>query len=684
MQMIGQLQDVIFLCDPVTLKFTYATEGALEQLGYTMDELRQMTVLDVSTAFDEATYRALIAPLLDGTLPTVNFEMTHSLPDGTVLPIDVTLQTVRDDNVVQIAVVIRDLTEHHELTSELRISEALNRAVLETALDGIILFEVDGSIRSLNSAAERMFGWKAEDIVGNSVNLLMPQLYHPDPERILRHGDEETDDPIVGISNEVEGLHRDGTNFAIRISISEIRLPGEHVFAGIIDDISEQKRVERELELKNVELKSASWIDHVSLRILRSLSGLQDDHGTHELVSILAEETGYRPLAIYIYDVHRGSLNLAAAIGLTQTQSDASFNIGEGVIGEAARRREPIVSYSPTSILFQPDGETELPVPATVFAAPLIVGDRLIGVLAGASAVRFGDREQDWISMIADQVAVGLNSQRRYWELRAISNTLNERNRRIEEQNEELQRVSTYKSQFLATMSHELRTPLNAIIGFSEALKDGLFGELDVRQSDYLGEIYESGHHLLSLINDVLDLSKVEAGKMTLDVRPVALTILLKNAMNIVQGRAFESKVGLSKQIQDDIGLVHGDEQILRRIVYNLLSNAIKFTPAGGSVELSAALVGDEVEIAVTDTGIGIAPEDIERLFVPFEQLDSGLDRRFEGTGLGLAIVKTLVELHGGTVGVLSEVGEGSRFSIRIPRYAPSLNSESMLGELTY
>lgn len=217
-------------------------------------------------------------------------------------------------------------------------------------------------------------------------------------------------------------------------------------------------------------------------------------------------------------------------------------------------------------------------------------------------------------------------------------------------------------------MSHELRTPLNAIIGFSEVLKDGLLGELPAEQLDYTTEIYNAGHHLLSLINDILDLSKIEAGKMELDIESMELAPLIDNAITMVKGQAAAHGLEVGSHLDPSVSTIDADARKLRQIVYNLLSNAVKFTPSGGTVDVDVVANGPDVEIAVTDTGIGISPDDQPKLFTAFEQLDSGVNRRFEGTGLGLATVKKLAELHGGSVGVSSEVGRGSRFWVRIPR----------------
>jgi signal transduction histidine kinase len=233
---------------------------------------------------------------------------------------------------------------------------------------------------------------------------------------------------------------------------------------------------------------------------------------------------------------------------------------------------------------------------------------------------------------------------------------------------EAAQAANQAKSDFLANMSHELRSPLNAIIGFSEVLEAGQAGELNEKQKEYSGEIRVSGLHLLALINDILDLSKIEAGKMTLDLVRADVPVLLASSLSIVREKALRHGIALESRIDPDLGAAEVDARKFKQMVYNLLANAVKFTPDGGRVLLAARrLALGFFEFSVSDTGIGIAEADLPRLFVPFEQLDGSLARKYEGTGLGLSMVKRLAELHGGTVGVSSELGKGSRFTVRLP-----------------
>jgi signal transduction histidine kinase len=297
---------------------------------------------------------------------------------------------------------------------------------------------------------------------------------------------------------------------------------------------------------------------------------------------------------------------------------------------------------------------------------------------AGAYGERIELRRRDELGGLADelngmaaslQASVQSLEQRVEERTRELATALAER----DEKGHLLEIASRHKSEFLANMSHELRTPLNAIIGFSQVLRQRLFGPVNEKQEEYLDDILASGHHLLSLINDVLDLSKVEAGQVELEVATFSLREALERGVVMVREPATERGVAVGLEPAPDVDLVDGDERRLRQVVFNLLSNAVKFTPQGGSVVVSSARVDGEVQVSVTDTGPGIATEDRERIFDEFQQTEVGVQQR-EGSGLGLALSKRLVELHGGRIWVESEPGHGSCFVFTLPIREASRN----------
>jgi signal transduction histidine kinase len=242
---------------------------------------------------------------------------------------------------------------------------------------------------------------------------------------------------------------------------------------------------------------------------------------------------------------------------------------------------------------------------------------------------------------------------------------------RVAEKTAQVELANRHKTEFLANMSHELRTPLNAIIGFSDVLRERMFGPLNAKQMEYVSDIHASGEHLLSLINDILDLSKVEAGRMELDVHAFDVRAALENCCTLIRERVLRHELRLSVEVAPDVGPWRGDERKFKQVMLNLLSNAVKFTPPGGEVNVRAWLEHDALLASVADTGIGIAAADIETIFQEFRQLPGPEQARSEGTGLGLALSRRLVALHGGSLTVKSAPGRGSVFTARFPRLVP-------------
>ncbi len=331
---------------------------------------------------------------------------------------------------------------------------------------------------------------------------------------------------------------------------------------------------------------------------------------------------------------------------------------GEGLMGRAAEMREPVQIPDIT----QP-GAYQSSVRDTLvrfgyhalLSVPLLREDEIIGSLSfnRKAPGEFPPEVVDVLKTFATQSALAIQNARLF--------------REIEDKSRQLEVASQHKSEFLANMSHELRTPLNAVIGFSEVLLQRMFGDLNDKQDEYLKDIYASGQHLLSLINDILDLSKIEAGRMELAPAPFHLPSALENAVTLVKERAARHGITLELDLDPGLGEIVGDERKVKQVLLNLLSNAVKFTPQGGRISLKAAQKDGAVEVAVTDTGIGIAPEDQAAIFEEFRQVGSDETRKQEGTGLGLTLAKKFVELHGGRIWVESELGRGSTFTFTLP-----------------
>jgi signal transduction histidine kinase len=291
----------------------------------------------------------------------------------------------------------------------------------------------------------------------------------------------------------------------------------------------------------------------------------------------------------------------------------------------------------------------------TMLAVPLMREGKPFGAmfLRRGEVRPFSEKQIALSTTFADQAAIAIQNVRLF--------------REIQEKSAQLEVANKHKSDFLANMSHELRTPLNAIIGFSEVLSEKMFGELNEKQADYMKDIHESGKHLLSLINDILDLSKIEAGRMDLEMSSFHLPTALSNAMTLVRERAQRHGIELGLKVDKRLGEFNADERKFKQILLNLLSNAVKFTQDGGRVDVSAKMDTDKVEIAVKETGVGIAAEDHEAVFEEFKQVGRDYTRKAEGTGLGLALTKRFVELHGGEIHLESALGKGSTFTFTLP-----------------
>jgi GAF domain-containing protein len=378
------------------------------------------------------------------------------------------------------------------------------------------------------------------------------------------------------------------------------------------------------------------------------------------IVARAAQLAGADAGVIYEYDEQRGLFEPRATERLEEdivrTLVATPIRKGEGATGQLADVREPIQvadvrdgaqTFQAREVLVRAGYRAAL-------AVPLVREDRLLGGLTvfRKTPGEFAPEVVDLLRTFATQSALAIQNARLF--------------REIEEKSRQLEVASQHKSEFLANMSHELRTPLNAIIGFSEVLSDRMFGELNEKQEEYLKDIYASGTHLLSLINDILDLSKIEAGRMELELADFDLPAALDNALMLVRERAGRRNISLHTSIDNRLGEVRADERKIRQVILNLLSNAIKFTPDGGRIDVAAVPKDGSVEVSVSDTGIGIAPEDQEKVFEEFRQVGTA-EKKAEGTGLGLTLCRKFIELHGGRIWVKSQVGQGSTFTFTVP-----------------
>jgi PAS domain S-box-containing protein len=564
----------------------------------------------------------------------------------------------------------REARERETAEAAVHESELLLKQILDLMPVGVFVCDAGGNLNQINPAGREIW---ASERYGSLEQYGATQGWWPDTgkpvaadewalKRTLRTG-ETIRDELVDIRC------FDGTRKTITNSTIPIRNEAGRIVGGVAVnvDVTGFKRTER-------LLRAAARYDETQSQALALFSASFDRRKVFDgLLALLAERHPFPVSALYGFDEWSGRFRCEAAHGLG-SDAPREFALGEGLLGQAAQTGAETVLDA--ACLTLQTGLADF-APVQVLMIPVGYQERRLAVLVLATSSQLDDTERAFLERLTAQLGIALHNLQQYSDLKLLAEQLRASSDEIAAKNLQLVESSQMKSEFLANMSHELRTPLNAIIGFSEVLKDGLIGELSPQQKEYVNDIFTSGGHLLSLINDILDLSKVEAGKMELELEPLQAAMLVQAGLQVVREKAMAHHVRLTSKVADDLGEVWLDQRKIKQILYNLLSNAVKFTPEGGEVHVAARRVGREavpngdfahyLELAVHDTGIGISAEDQARLFQPFTQIDSTLARQHEGTGLGLTMVKRLTELHGGVVALQSMPGKGSTFTVWLP-----------------
>ena len=429
----------------------------------------------------------------------------------------------------------------------------------------------------------------------------------------------------------------------------------------------ENVRLFRELQARTGEL--ARTVDQLQAlgEISQTVSATLD---LGRVLATIAEQTGHLSGAdgatIYEFEEATGIFHLRASRNIDhdviETLRAVPVRLGQGALGRAAETRQPVQFADITVPGMYTGPMRDALVHAgfrALLAVPLLRESQIVGglVVNRNTPGEFSPETVELLKTFGTQSALAIQNARLF--------------REIEEKSRQLEVADRHKSEFLANMSHELRTPLNAVIGFSEVLLERMFGDLNPKQEEYLQDIVSSGRHLLSLINDILDLSKIEAGRMDLELTHFSVPLALENALTLIRERATRHGLGVDLAVDPGVGEIVGDERKVKQVLINLLSNAIKFTPEGGRVSVTAHLANGTVEIAISDTGIGIAADDHDAIFEEFRQVGTDYARKREGTGLGLTLARRFVELHGGRLWVKSELGRGSTFTFTLPVEQP-------------
>jgi PAS domain S-box-containing protein len=643
--------------------------GAERMLRYTAAEVvNKITPADISDP-NELIVRASALSLEFGTPITPGFEalvfkatrgiediyeLTYFRKDGSRFPAVVSVTALRDEQeaIIGYLLIGTDNTARKEAEAALLKAGALQNAIFNSANFSSIATDAAGVIQIFNVGAQRMLGYTAAEVV----NTITPADIS-DPQEVLPRAtalSQELGTPITpgfealvfkasrGIEDiyELTYIRKDKSRFPAVVSVTALRDAREKIIGYLLigtDNTArqqvEEERMKLDQRLRDQHFYTRSLLEsNIDALMTTDPRGIITDVNKQmeALTGCTRDELIGAPFKNYFTDSARAEAGIKRVLNEGKvTDYELTARARDGTL--------TVVSYNATTFHDR--------------------DRRLQGVFAAARDVT---------------------------ELKRFERTL-------QQKNVELEDASRMKSEFLANMSHELRTPLNAIIGFSEILRDGLIGELTEQQRSFIGDIFSSGTHLLSLINDILDLSKIEAGKMLLDLEEVPIGPWLRNSLSIVREKAAERGIRLDLIADADLGSFLADARKVKQIVYNLLSNAVKFSTDGGHVTLRArrAARGDVIamtsgrsgryfplgdsdhaeflEIRVSDTGIGIHPDKLKQLFMPFSQIDGGLARKFEGTGLGLAMVKLLTDLHQGSIAVESEEGAGSQFTVWLP-----------------
>jgi signal transduction histidine kinase/CheY-like chemotaxis protein len=475
----------------------------------------------------------------------------------------------------------------------------------------------------------------------------------------------------MGERLEIFGRRQDGSEFPADASISKLEQDGEITFTVILRDITERKqaeiKIQQQLErltaLREIDRAIASTFDvRMSLNVLLS----------HTRTLLIVDAA-----TVLLLNPVQSRLEYGAGIGFrTRAVETAGVKLGKSYAGRAAREQHlvQIPSMADDSDNFLLTGFLKEEDFVSYHGMPLIIKGKVVGVLEVFNR-SFIKRDQDWLDFfgtLAGQAAIAIDNAQLFENLQRSKDELEhrvaERTNELNRTNAELEHANRAKDEFLANMSHELRTPLNGILGLSESLLEQRRDPLSDYQKNSLQIIESSGRHLLELINDILDLSKIEAGMFDYYPQVVEVDTLCRSSLSFIREQALRKSIDLNYEADKTVSNVFADPRRLKQILVNLLSNAVKFTPNNGQVTLQvhADAEQDLIHLSVIDNGIGIAPEDLKQLFQPFVQVDNRLNRQFEGTGLGLALVQKLADLHGGSVHVESEVGLGSRFTIKL------------------
>jgi PAS domain S-box-containing protein len=621
--------------------------AAERMFGYTADEAVGQSIRMI-IPMDRQSEEDMVLSRIRSGLSVTHFETIRRRKDGSLLPISLTVSPIFDDTgrVVGASKIARDITER----TQAAIARRRLAAIVESSDDAIVTKDLDGIITSWNRSAERIFGYTAEEAIGRSIRMLIPAELQSEEDMVLariRAGDKID-------HYETVRQRKDGTRLSISLTVSPLRNDkGEIVGASkIARDITERTRLQAAAQehaantekLGEVGAAVASTLDRES--IVQKVTDIATDLTRAEFGAFFYNVTDPKTGdAFMLYTLSGASRDAFAHFPHPRaTALFAPTFRGEGPVRIDDVKQDPRHGKNPPFHGMPPG---HLPV-RSFLAVPVkgLRGNVLGGLFFGHSQVGVFTAQHERLAMgVAAWATVALENARLYEDAKA---------------------ANRIKDEFLAVLSHELRTPLNAILGYARLLRGGILSPEKAARG--LETVERNALSLTQIVEDVLDVSRIVSGKIRLDVQPVELPLIVDNAVATVQPAADAKGVRVQAVIDPHVGPVSGDPGRLQQVVWNLVSNAVKFTPKNGRVQVRLGRVNSHVEIAVSDTGIGIRPDFLPYVFERFRQADSGTTRKTGGLGLGLAIVRHIVEMHGGTVEASSEgENKGATFRVRLP-----------------
>jgi PAS domain S-box-containing protein len=546
---------------------------------------------------------------------------------------------------------MRDITERVRAERQIRESEQRLSLLVEQSPLAVIEWNTDFEVVSWNPAAEEIFGYTEEEAMGHhAAGLMVPEEVRP----LVNQVWEGVLHQQGGTRSTNENFTKDGRTIMCEwYNAPMVDQEGNTLgVASLVSDITARVEAEEARERFTEQLRTAA-------DLAEEISAILDPNRLlNRVVDELQSRFNLYHVHVYLADDDRSELIMQAGSGEVGQQMLAeghtiSWDEAQSLVARAARTRKIVaISNTKKETGFLPN--PLLPETRSEVAVPLVAGDEVLGVLdvQDSQVERFNASDLDIFSTLAGQIATALQNA-------DFVEALNETAERLRE-------VDRLKSEFLASMSHELRTPLNSIIGYTEIMLMGIDQELSDETMEDVQAIYDSSQQLLAIINDVLDLARIEAGRLEMEMQKVEVADIVSAAQKSAEGLLVDDVVEFIVEAEEDLPTIWGDQRRIDQILNNLVSNAIKFTEEG-HVALRAYAEDHRVCLAVEDTGVGIAEEDMDRIFERFEQLNQTVTKQRQGTGLGLAITRELVQLHGGTLEVESELGKGSIFTVRLP-----------------